>query len=123
MNSVEILALIFSVIVLAKLITLLVWPKVFDKAANKIPKKAASLSFLFYGLITIVGYFVLMNINIVTVLASLFFGHMLLGIVFLQYPEIYNKLAKLMLKNKRRLILPFIIYSALSLWALWVLFV
>ncbi len=122
MNAVEILALIFSLIVIAKLLTLLIFPKIFDKMAKKVPKKAGSLSFLFYGLIILVGYFVLTNINIVTVLASLFFGHMLLGVVFLQYPEVYTSLSKVMLKDKRRLILPFLIYTALSLWALIVLF-
>ena len=123
MNTVEILALIFSIIVLLKFLTLLICPKMFDKMAKKVPKNAGSLSFLIYGFIILVGYFVLTNIDVVTVLASLLFGHMLMGIILLQYPEVYNKLARMMLKDKRKLILPFIIYVVLSLWALGVLFV
>ena len=124
MNVVEVLAAIFSVIVLVKLISVfLIDDQKVIKIADKMFKQTGFLTFVMMALAVIVGYFLITSLGIIAVVAVMLFAHLLLGILILQYPKGYLQFVRVFFKDKRKMWLLAAIWIFLAVWALAVLFV
>ena len=117
------LAVVFAVIVIIKMAVMLILPKWISGFAGKVFNQSRmilnGISVIF---IVIVGYFVLLRIDILTVLAVMLFTHILIGMFFLQYPKEIMSLSKKMMKDKSKMLLVALLYVALAVWGLVVVF-
>jgi hypothetical protein len=123
MDVINVMAAIFAVIVIVKMIALLASPQAIGNVANKIFNQSrALLTGISVVFIAIVGYLVLYNVPIQTVLATMLFTHVLIGMVLLQFPAEMVKLTSKAMKNKSKLYFVASLYIALSVWGLITIF-
>lgn len=127
MNAIEIIATIFGVWVLLKLILLWTMPKQLanwglDQWIKNSPKwkTFALLATL------LVGYFVLRDIDIVVVAAVMLFTAFLYKFTLMSYSEEMKAFAKEMKKKPKAIAskawLAIVIWAAIAAWTLWALF-
>lgn len=123
MTPVEIIAFLFAVGVLAKAIII---PFVNKKWLMKFVKKMFSnklaLNILFTVLAVILGYYLLLELTIIQIMASSLFGLMIAALIAAAYPKGYLKLAEEVLKDTKSSWYVFLVYIALSIWILYALF-
>lgn len=122
MNVVEGLALLFAVIVLIKFVVFLINPRSLPKALEQMFEHIWLWTLVTLALSILVGYYLITALGIVTVIATFWLSHLLVGLAFLQFPKSSLKLAREMLKHRWRLVLVFIFWLVLAVWTLWVLF-
>ncbi len=122
MTPLEILALIFAVAILGKALVYLISPKGLTGMADKLFKNTTLLTVIFLVLAVVVGYYVIAALGIVAVVATVLFAHLLIGILFAQFPKQYTGMAKEILKSKTKTWLLFLIWIALAVWTLYALF-
>ncbi len=122
MEIIEILALIAAVLLLIKVIVNLVKPKLAIKKAEKILKNEALAIGLYIALAVIVGYVIISALGIVTAFAAALFGASLVGLTLIMYPQEVLKLARKILKDRKRMIFPMIVWVVLALWTLYELY-
>jgi len=127
MTPIEILATIFAVLVLFKLILSITNPKLRVKIAESfISTNTAVMIIVFLALTAIVGYYMLSSLTIVEVAAAMLFMSGLMGIFFIQYKGIMLKLLRESLKSREEFLrknwLTFLIWAAIAVWVLYVVF-
>ena len=100
MPAIEVLATIFAVLVLVKLLLFIFNPQLRIKIVESFFKANTTLLTVVYlALTAIVGYYVLSSLSIVEVGAVTLFVSGLFGLFFIQYKEIMIKLARESLKS------------------------
>ena len=126
MTPSEILATIFGILVLFKLLIIIVSPKLRVTIAESIlSKNAAILTITLLILTAIIGYYVLSSLTIVEVAAVMMLMSGLMALFFIQYKKIMIQLLReslspdFLMKN----CLSLLIWGLLAIWALYAVFV
>ncbi len=126
MTPSEILATIFGILVLFKLLIIIVSPKLRVTIAESIlSKNAAILTITLLILTAIIGYYVLSSLTIVEVAAVMMLMSGLMALFFIQYKKIMLQLLReslspdFLMKN----CLSLLIWGLLAIWALYAVFV
>jgi|SRR3989344_625508 len=117
MNAVEILALIFSVGVIVKMAVFFFMPKALGGVVDQFLEKKNLFLGLLLGLTLVVGYFILTNVIIEVVVAVMLLSHLLIGLMFVQYPKEVQELTTDILKDRYRIWLVALIYVLLAVGA------
>lgn len=121
MNPIEILAVIFSVLVLIKLIVIVIKPKVWLDNVVKPIYNNNIVSMLVFGIVTLIsGYYLLQVMNIVVLGAVALFVSFLMALNFLLFPKETLKLSELMLKkdNVGKFWFLILVWAVFALWVL-----
>ncbi|MBI2112697.1 hypothetical protein HYT52_04140 [Candidatus Woesearchaeota archaeon] len=119
MEGIDILALVFSSIVLVKMASLFFMPKWIALFSEKVLESSRMmLSGVSAIFIVIVGYIIFSELPIQTILAVMLFAHVLIGLFLLQYPKEVASLTKKIMQDRSKFWLSAVIYVALCLWGL-----
>ncbi len=100
MPPIEILATIFAVLVLLKILIRLTNPMLSVKIAEAILKESLLATFIYLILAVAAGYYIFSAFSIVEVSAIFLFASLLIGLTFAPYSKQMIKLAKEILANK-----------------------
>lgn len=122
MSPIEIIALVFALAVLIKGVTFLILGKKMVKYAEKMIKQTSVLMVVFLVFLIVIGYYVISALGIIPVVAAVFFGHALIGLMFVQFPKVYTMMAKKFFNDRPRLWLLFLPWIILAVWVLIELF-
>lgn len=123
MTALEVIATIFALLIVVKIVVVLVNPQVWmEKVAEPLlgnPRLATAV----YGILAIVvGYYVFGYLDIIDVAAVLAFGALLTGLGMIPYAEPLLKTAEEMVATRATLLrkawLPIVIWTAIALWVL-----
>ena len=123
MTPIEIIALIFAIAVLVKVVVILIHPKKWMGFAEKLTGNKKLFSAIYLLLAIIVGYYVFAAMSIVNIVAAMLFGILLISISMIPHIEPILKAHKKMSASQMfRTHWPaFIIWIALALWVLYTL--
>ena len=127
MTPIEVLATIFAVLVLFKLLLSVINPQARVKIAEGIlSKNPTILTIIFLILTAIIGYYIFDSFTIVDVAAVMMFLSALMGLFFIQYQKIMIRLLKEELKSRQKFIrknwLSILIWLAIAIWVLYSIF-
>jgi|APSaa5957512535_1039671.scaffolds.fasta_scaffold17372_3 hypothetical protein len=122
MNALEIISLVTAIAVLIKLLVFLVKPKLLESFASDIDKTAKFMTPVILVLFAVIAYYVFSTLSIMQVLPAILLGHIILGLMLVQYPKVYKMFAKEVFKDTSKTWLVWLIWSALSVWVLYVLY-
>ncbi|MDO8538485.1 MAG: hypothetical protein Q7S21_06375 [archaeon] len=126
MTPIELLALVFSVLVLVKLIVALVKPKARINVAKKVYSNPMLISIVFLVLALICGYFIFAELSVVQVAAVMLFTSLLIGLTYAPYSQAMIKVFEEIPLNGKQLFkknwISIIIFVAISLWVIYLLF-
>ena len=127
MTPIEILAAIFAVLVLFKLILSIANPQARVKIAESfLNKNSAILTIIFLVLSAVIGYYVLSAVPIIEVAAVMMLLSALMGLYFIQYKKIMIQLLKEELKSRQNFLrknwLSIFIWAFLAIWVIYTLF-
>jgi hypothetical protein len=118
-TPIKILATIFAVAVLVKLIFLVINPNLWMKKIGGLLKNPLMTTAVYLGVATIVGYFVLTRISIIDVAAVMLFTSLLIGLGLAPYSSFLLKMGEEMInKGVGKAWLALVIWGALALWVL-----
>ncbi len=127
MTPIEVLATIFGVLILIKLLLSIINPQIRVRIAEAfLSKNTAVLTIIYLILIGVIGYYVLSSLTIVEVAAAMMLLSGLMSIFFVQYPEIMRSLLKESLKSRQDFLrknwLSFVIWGLFAIWTLYEIF-
>ena len=122
MNSMEIIALVLSIITLLKILLFLFNFSWLNKIVDKMYKYTTFLTVSVGVFIIVLGAYLVMYIGPVFLMVAGMFGMMTIALVLLMYPKQYLKFAKAILEEKKRLIPVFVVWGVLAVLTLWKLF-
>jgi hypothetical protein len=123
MAATEILATIFAVVVLVKLSILLTNPKLWMSMAGALLRHNVLTMLIYLGLAAIVGYYVLLSLNIIEVAAVMLFTSLLLGLSLVPYSTaIINLPEEVLSIGVGKAWLAMLIWGALAIWVLYAVF-
>ena len=122
MNSMEIIALVLSIITLLKILLFLFNFSWLNKIVDKMYKYTTFLTVSVGVFIIVLGAYLVMYIGPVFLMVAGMFGMMTIALVLLMYPKQYLKFAKEILKDKKRLIPVFVVWGVITVLTLWKLF-
>lgn len=124
MTPLEIIALVFVVGVLLKIVMIFAHPKGWMSMAQKLAKNRAVLTLVYAVLAIVVGYFVIPALGIVNTLAAMLLGILVIGLSLVPHVEVIAKKHKY--HGAREMLehywLALIVWLGLSGWALYALF-
>ena len=119
MTPVEIIAVVFSIVVLARLIAILVLkPKSIIKFVGKMFPMRGFLTILFVAVGFLVGYYLLQELTISQIAAGILLGVIFVGLAVIQYPKEFTSIAVAVLKHKGRMWMAWVLFVILSVWVL-----
>ncbi len=125
MTSLEILALIFAILILVKVLVVLINPKKWMGFATAVWRQGPILTVIYVILTVLTGYYVLDKLTIVDVGAVLLFTSLLMALTAVPYVkkilEIKNGLDDKNLVKKSWL--PLLIWVAIAVWIIYALVV
>ena len=125
MVAIEILAVIFAILVLVKLLFIIFSPNTWLGIVEPLLENKLVATLIYLILALIVGYYVLLSLSIVEVAAVMLFTSLLIGLAWIPYSDDVIKLRKEML-NKRNVVsknwLSIIIWIVIALWVLYTVF-
>ncbi|MBW2984607.1 hypothetical protein KY361_05800 [Candidatus Woesearchaeota archaeon] len=114
-----VLAVIFAVVILAKLVAIFrLKPKKIMGFAEKMYSKPMYITIGFLAAIVILGWLLLMELSIAQIMAASLFGIMVYGLALVQYKPQLFKLFKVALRDKDKMWLPMLIWLVLAVWVL-----
>lgn len=126
MTALEVLALIFAIVVLVKLLIFIINPKCLIKISKGMLKKTVLVKIVYLILAIIVGYYIFSSLNIVVVASVMLFTSLLIGLNFLSYskaiPEILKEIPEKRLAIIGKFWFPILIWVALAIWTLFAVF-
>ena len=125
MTPVDIIALILTVIIFVKLIVLAIRKEAWMKIPKMLFAKPMISMIISFVLASVVLYYLLMEITIVQIFASMLLFAFLMLATMTAYPEILQSMVKIVMKEKNLIAkawLPSLIWVLLTLWVLWALF-
>ena len=127
MTPIEIMATIFAVLILVKMITLLINPKAWMKSvANPLLNNVTPTMAIYLIFAIITGYYILQEMNIIQIAAVMLFTSLLFGLNLMPYAKEFLKMANKTLKTRKQMLktwwLHFILWIGFALWVLYELF-
>ena len=126
MTPIEILATIFAIVVLVKLIMIAVNPKLWMKGVESILSNYVFTTLVYVLLTVIVGYVVFQSLNIVQVAAVMLFTSLLIGLTLVPYSREFLTLGKEMIGTRsgmfRKAWLAIVIWIGIAVWTLYEVF-
>ena len=122
MTPIEILAVIFAVVILVRAVAILVKPKKFIKLAVKVMENKPLVIGISVVTAVIIGYFAITALGVVNVFVASMLGIALVGFTLMMYPKLMVKITRAVLKDRKKLILPLIVWVAFAVWVLYTLF-
>ncbi len=122
MNPMEIISLVVAVLVLLKLVVFLLKPEVLSEAGKNMSKNSKIMILPILILFVIVGYYVFSSLSIIQVFPAILLGHILLALLLFQYPKVYSLMIKEVFKDTSKSWLVWLIWTGLSVWTLYALF-
>ena len=128
MTPIEILATIFAVLVLFKLLLSIISPQSRLKMAESITSKnPAILTIILLALTAIVGYYIFNSYSIVDVAALMLFLSGLIALVFVPYQKLMIKLLREELKSRTIFLsknwLSILIWAIIAIWVFYTVFI
>ncbi len=121
METITTFALIIAVIALVKILVILVKPKAWYGVVKSVWKAPALMMIVCLILAAIVFYYLIQELSIVQIMATMLFLALLYGMTFAVYSKETIVWAQKMLNDRKFLAkgwLPILIWLALILWAL-----
>lgn len=122
MTPIEIITLIATVLIILRALIFLVRPN----SRWGLAKKIIKLPLVSLILAAVVLYFLLVELTIVQVFASVVFAFLLILITVSSYPEIIDQMTSKTVKNKiilKKVWLPALVWAILIIWVLYTFFV
>ncbi len=124
MSSLEILATIFAIIVLVKLIFLSLSARLWMKTVGAMLNYPVATTLIYLFLAGIVGYYVLSNIAIIQIAAVMLFTSLLGGIGLAPYSRVMLRLGEEILnEGVSKAWLSMLIWTLVAIWVLYTVFV
>jgi hypothetical protein len=123
MTALEVIATIFSILVLVKLVVVLINPRLWMEHVAKPLLGNPRLATTVYGVLAIlVGYYVLTRMYIVNVAAVMAFTALVVGVGMMPYSKALLRMAEEMSATRSDLLrnawLPIVIWGVIALWVL-----
>jgi hypothetical protein len=122
MTAIENIAIIFAILVLVKMIFVLTVPMKWMKFGKWALKKSCLTTLVYLGLITWVGYYVLLDMTVVQVAAVATLVALVGGLGIIPYSNELLKTGEKMLKNKENMLkknwLVIVIWVYFAIWVL-----
>jgi hypothetical protein len=122
MNSMEIIALVLSIITLLKILLFLFNPKWLPRIVDGMYNYITFFTILISAFVLALGTYLVLYMGPVMLMVASLFGMMTIALVLLMYPKQYLKFAKVILNEKKRLIPVFVVWGVLAVLTLWKLF-
>jgi hypothetical protein len=123
MTPIEILATIFAVFVIVKLVIVIAKPGLWMKWAEAMLKNEVMITLIYFVLAVIVGYYIFAELTVVQVAAVTLWVSMLIGIGFVPYSKILLKLSdELVSVGISKAWLAMLIWAVLAIWVLYAVF-
>ncbi|MCX5886160.1 MAG: hypothetical protein NT096_09675 [Proteobacteria bacterium] len=126
MTPIEILAVVFAVLVLLKLLFVAVNPKVWMKGVDSIVSNYAFTTIVYVLLTVIIGYIIFKSLSIVQVAAVMLFTSVLIGLTMVPYLDKLLALGKEIVGTRsemfRRAWLAIVIWAGIAVWTLYAVF-
>ena len=126
MTPIEIIATIFSVLLIVKFLYLKFNPRAWKKFSDKIMKKPKVTKWIYLVLALVIGYYLLQELNVVQIVAVMMFSGFLTGYTFMTFAKEFKPVYKEIWKNKEYLVQKlwpaWLIYLVLAGWVLWTVF-
>ena len=123
MTPVEIIALIFALAVILKLILFYtIDPKKWLKFMEKFFNKIALMNVLMLLFAVVILAFLLQEINIIQIWVAALFGMILYGLVMVYYHKGYLKIVDQVFKDRKKAWFIWLVFLAMSIWVLYALF-
>ena len=125
MTPVEVIALVFALLSLVKLVVILIDPRIWMKKVV-VPIYKSHISVFVMSLFALlVLYYLLQELSIVYIYAAIGFTSLFIGIGFLHHPSEVLDLAKKILSKKKHPMIHWyfiLVWAALTLWVLYEIF-
>ncbi len=123
MTALEIIATIFALLVLIKLVVVLINPQLWmKKVAEPLLGNPRLATAVYAVLAIVVGYYVFANLNIVDVAAVMLFTALVMGVGMMPYSKELLKIAEEMSMTRSDLLrnawLSIVIWGVIALWVL-----
>jgi len=126
MTPIEILALIFAILVLVKLLFVAVNPKLWMKGMESILNNYVFTTVVYVLLAVITGYIIFRSLSIVQVAAVMLFSTVLIGLTMVPYLDKLFVLGKEIVGTRsemfRRAWLAIVIWAGIAFWTLYEVF-
>ncbi len=120
MTSIEVLATIFAVLVLVKLVFIRTNLKAWMNFAQTILRNSVAALLVYLVLAAVVGYFIFSSMTIVQVGAVMLFTSLLMGVGLAPYSQVILKVGEEMLtEGMGKAWLSMLIWLCISLWVLY----
>jgi hypothetical protein len=120
MAPIEILATIFAVFVIVKLVVVTVKPGLWMKWAKGMLKNELLITLIYFVLAVIIGYYIFAELTVVQVAAVTLWVSMLIGIGFVPYSKILLKTSdELLSVGISKAWLSMLIWAGLAIWVLY----
>lgn len=120
MDALEVIALIFSVLILVKIGLFLVKPKLLFKFAEKLLHHKPLVGVIYGTLALITGYYLYSHLMVTTIAATVAFAALLFGISYLPYYPTLLQMKKL--STPKQFLIPILLWVAVALFTLYHLF-
>ncbi len=119
MPPIEIIAVVFSIVVLIRSIILFTAkPQSLVNVMERIFPRNTLLTIIFLVVGVVVSYCLLQELTVAQLMVSLLLGIILVGLAVVQFPKEFITLSKAVVENKVRVWLSWMIIVALSIWVL-----
>jgi hypothetical protein len=126
MTPIEILATIFAIMVLVKLLVVALNPKLWMKWVEPVLSNYAYTTIVYVLLAVITGYIIFRSLNIVQVAAVMLFTSMLMGLTLVPYSREFLTLGKGIVGTRsemfRKAWLAMAIWAGIAVWTLYAVF-
>ena len=124
MAPIEILATIFAVFVIVKLVVVSVKPGLWMKWAKGMLKNELLITLIYFVLAVIIGYYIFAELTVVQVAAVTLWVSMLIGIGFVPYSKILLKTSdELLSVGISKAWLSMLIWAVFAVWVLYAVFI
>ena len=123
MTALEIIATIFAIFVLVKIVVVLIDPQIWmKKVAEPLLGNPRLATAVYLVLAIVVGYYVFASLHIVDVAAVMLFTALVMGVGMMPYSKALLKIAREMSATRSDLLrnawLPIVIWTVIALWVL-----
>jgi len=126
MTPIEILAAIFAILVLVKLLFVAVNPKFWMKGVESILSNYVFTTVVYVLLAIIIGYIVFKSLSIVQVAAVMLFTSVLIGLTLIPYSKEFLTLGKELTSTQSKIFrkawLAIVIWAGIAVWTLYAVF-
>ncbi len=126
MTPIEILALIFALLILAKIVFVFTKPKFWMELSQKLMKENMMTTLILLLLAGVTGYYVFTGLSIVQVSAVMLFNTLLIGIGMLPYSKEFMKFRKEIVRKDyivKKFWISMLIWTGIAVWTLYTILV